>query len=58
MSMEELLNIFMNNGIGVACIIYFILRDYKFMSTLNDTLSSLKDSVTLIQTYFIEREEK
>ena len=58
MDMEELLNIFMNNGIGVACIIYFILRDYKFMSTLNETLASLKDSVTLIQTYFIEREEK
>lgn len=58
MTFEQLVNLIVNNGIGVVCIVYFIIRDYKFMDTLNDTLSSLKDSVQLIQKYFIEKQDK
>lgn len=54
MTIDEIVNIFVNNGIGVACIVYFIFRDYKFMTTLNDTLSTLKESVNLIEDYFLK----
>ena len=54
MGIDEIVNIFVNNGIGVACIVYFIFRDYKFMTTLNDTLSTLKESVNLIEDYFLK----
>ena len=54
MGLDEIVSIFVNNGIGVACIVYFIFRDYKFMTTLNDTLSTLKESVNLIEDYFLK----
>lgn len=54
MTIDEIVNIFVNNGIGVACIVYFIFRDYKFMTTLNETLSTLKESVNLIEDYFLK----
>ena len=54
MDLNEITNLFVNNGIGIACIIYFCVRDWKFMDSLTDTLSTLKDSVTLIQQYFID----
>lgn len=57
MSMEDMISLIVNNGIGVVCIAYFIVRDYKFMSTLNNTLKSLEDSVRLIQDYFIKNKE-
>lgn len=57
MGVEDIINLLVNNGIGVACIAYFIVRDYKFMSTLNNTLKSLEDSVKLIQEYFIKNKE-
>jgi hypothetical protein len=56
MSLEDMISLFVNNGIGVVCIAYFIVRDYKFMNTLNATLKSLEDSVKLIQDYFIKKE--
>lgn len=55
--MENIIDIFLNNGIGVACIIYFMFRDFKFMGTLEETLVSLKESVELIRKYFITKED-
>lgn len=54
MTIDEIVNIFVNNGIGVACIVYFIFRDYKFMTTLNETMTTLKESVNLIEDYFLK----
>lgn len=54
MGIDEIVGLFVNNTIGVACIIYFCVRDWKFMDTLTDTLSTLKDSVKLIQDHFID----
>ena len=33
--MENIIDLIVNNGIGVACIVYFMIRDYKFMQTLH-----------------------
>lgn len=54
--MEDIVNVLVNNGIGVAVIAYFIFRDYSFNKQLNDTLKSLEDSVELIKEYFLEKD--
>ena len=45
MEMNEIVNIFVNNGVAVAVIIYFMIRDYKFISSLSSTLQELIDTV-------------
>lgn len=57
--MEPIIDLIVSNGIGVACIAYFIFRDYKFMSTLQQTLTALVDTTNLIKDYFLKahREE-
>lgn len=58
MTMNDIIDLVVSNGIGVACIVYFMLRDYKFMDTMQKTLNSLNESVSLIEKYFIEDREK
>lgn len=58
MIMSDIIDLAVSNGIGVACIVYFMLRDYKFMDTMQKTLNSLNESVSLIEKYFIEDREK
>ena len=38
-----------NNGTAVAIIAYFMYRDFKFMSTLRDTLTTLVDTVDVLK---------
>ena len=56
--MNDIIDLVVSNGIGVACIVYFMLRDYKFMDTMQKTLNSLNESVSLIERYFIEDRER
>ena len=56
--MSGIIDLVVSNGIGVACIVYFMFRDYKFMSTLQKTLDSLNESTTLIEKYFIENKKE
>lgn len=53
--MENIIDLIVSNGIGVACIVYFMFRDYKFMSTLQQTLTTLEDTTALIKDYFIKK---
>lgn len=41
MTLEDIVSLVVNNGIGAACIIYFMVRDYLFMQKLMNTLASL-----------------
>lgn len=43
--MKEIVNLFVNNSVAVAVIIYFMIRDYKFISGLTGTLQELIDTV-------------
>lgn len=52
--MENIIDLIVSNGIGVACIVYFMFRDYKFMGTLQQTLTTLEDTTNLIKDYFIK----
>lgn len=56
--MSDIIDLVISNGIGVACIVYFMFRDYKFMDTMQKTLNSLNESVSLIEKYFIEDKER
>lgn len=52
--MQDIIDLIVSNGIGVACIVYFMFRDYKFMDSMNRTLQALNESVQLIEDYFIK----
>lgn len=54
--MEDFINLIVNNGIGVACIGYFMYRDYKFMQKISDLLSAL--NATLDQLRGLEDEKQ
>ena len=45
MDLSDILSLFVNNGVAVAVIIYFMFRDYKFISQLTAMLQELTDSV-------------
>lgn len=49
MEMNELVNMIQNTGVTVVIIGYFIFRDYKFMGTLKDTLTTLVNTVNTLK---------
>ena len=59
MEMNNLVTLFVNNGVAVAVIIYFMIRDIKFMQDLNTKIQELIDSVrNLEKTYKSRKEEE
>lgn len=49
MEMKELVTMIQNTGVTVVIIGYFIFRDYKFMGTLKDTLTTLVNTVSTLK---------
>lgn len=49
MEMKELVSMIQNTGVTVVIIGYFIFRDYKFMGTLKDTLTTLVNTVSTLK---------
>lgn len=49
MEMQDFITMIVNNGTAVAIIAYFMYRDFKFMSTLRDTLTTLVDTVDVLK---------
>lgn len=49
MTFEQIVDIITNNGVGIACILYFMLRDFKFMEKLTDTVASLNSTLEELQ---------
>lgn len=47
--MEDMINLFLNAGVTVVVIAYFMYRDFKFMDTLQTTLQSLVDTVDCLK---------
>ncbi len=45
MEINDLVSIFVNNGVAVAVIIYFMFRDMKFMTSLTTSVQELKDCI-------------
>ena len=51
--MQEIVNLALNSGTAVIVIGYFMYRDFKFMSTLQTTLTTLVETVNTLKTYAI-----
>lgn len=49
MEVKELVNMIQNTGVTVVIIGYFLYRDYKFMGTLKDTLTTLVNTVNTLK---------
>lgn len=47
--MEQLVELFVNNGVAVAVVIYFLARDWKFNDELHKTLTTLIDTVDALK---------
>ena len=47
--MDQIVQLLVNNGTAVAVIAYFMYRDYKFMGTLQDTLTTLVNTVDILK---------
>ena len=56
MELNDIISIFVNNGVAVAVIIYFMFRDVKFMQNLTTSIQELKDCVKEV-TKIYERKE-
>lgn len=57
--MQDFVNLFLNTGVSIVVIAYFMYRDFKFMDTLQTTLQTLVDTVTTLQhsvKFFSEKE--
>ena len=44
-TISDIISLFVNNGVAVAVIIYFMFRDYKFITEMNKSIQQLIDSV-------------
>lgn len=42
MDINEIVNLFTNNGVAIAVIAYFAVRDWRFTSQLTETLVTIK----------------
>lgn len=47
--MQEIVNMIQNTGVTVVILGYFIIRDYKFMGTLKDTLTTLVNTINTLK---------
>lgn len=51
--MEDMVNLFLNTGVTVVIIAYFMYRDFRFMDTLQTTLQSLVDTVECLKNHVV-----
>lgn len=56
--MEDIINLIVSNGIGVACIVYFMFRDYKFQDNISKTLTTLQETTDLIKDFLLKEDGK
>lgn len=42
MVITDIVNLFVNNGVAIAVIVYFMFRDYKFNQNMVELLTSIK----------------
>ena len=49
MEFEALVNLLTNTGVTLVVLGYFLVRDYKFMQTLSDTLTTLVNTVDALK---------
>ncbi len=58
MELETVANLLLNNGVAIAVIAYFMYRDNKFMTHLQQTLQTLVDTVTVLHDLVNQKEDE
>lgn len=58
MELETVANLLLNNGVAIAVIAYFMYRDNKFMTNLQQTLQTLVDTVTVLHDLVNQKEDE
>lgn len=48
MDIQTISDVIMNNGVAITVIIYFMFRDYKFMTDLSKSIQQLVDCLTKV----------
>lgn len=49
MEFQELTNLILNSTVSIVVICYFMIRDYKFMESLQTTLTTLVNTVDTLK---------
>ena len=49
MDFQELTNLILNSTVSIVVICYFMIRDYKFMDSLQTTLTTLVNTVDTLK---------
>lgn len=47
MDVKEWVNMIVNNGTAIGVMVYFALRDWKFMNSLVSTLTAIKEMLKI-----------
>ena len=56
--MEELIDIIVNDGIGVACILYFMYFNSTSLKAMTETMNEVKQSLILFNERLENIEQK
>lgn len=56
--MEELMNLIVNNGIGVVCVAYLIYFQSTTMKEMLNTLNSINTRLSIIEDKIEDRENE
>lgn len=55
-SMNDIVDLIVNNGIAVVVVAYFLFRDYKFNDELIKTLTTIQNTLTAVADDVIRNE--
>lgn len=56
--MEQMIDIIVNNGIGVACILYFMYFNSTSLKAMTETMNEVKQSLILFNERLENIEQK
>lgn len=56
--MEEIVNIITNNGIGVACVLYFMYFNSTTLKSMTETMNEVKQSLIIFNERLENIEQK
>lgn len=56
--MDEIVNLILNSSVTIVIIAYFIYRDNKFMTQLQNTLTTLVDTTNVLKDIITKKEKE
>lgn len=58
MEFKDIFELITSNTIGIACILYFMYRDYKFMNRLDNMLATLSAQTETIANILMNKNKE